>query len=68
LVRKGTPARGEYTDAAMSSRAECVMLNNGPFIEAGVTALDDILRRMERHQSKKTAQLRALHAWHWDAV
>jgi pyruvate kinase len=68
LIRKGTPARGEYTDAAMGSRAECVMLNNGPFIEAGVIALDDILRRMERHQSKKTAQLRALHAWRWDAV
>jgi pyruvate kinase len=68
LVRKGTPARGEYTDAAMGSRAECVMLTNGPFVEAGVIALDDILRRMERHQSKKTAQLRALHAWCWDAV
>jgi pyruvate kinase len=68
LVRKGTPARGEYTDAAMGSRAECVMLNKGDFVEAGVVALDDILRRMERHQSKKTAQLRALHAWRWDAV
>ncbi len=65
LIRKGTPARGEYTDAAMSSRAECVMLNNGPFVEAAVVALDDILRRMARHQSKKTAQLRALHAWRW---
>ena len=68
LIKKGTPTRGEYTDAAMSSRAECVMLNNGDFVEAGVVALDDILRRMERHQSKKTAQLRALHAWRWDAV
>jgi pyruvate kinase len=68
LVRKGTPARGEYTDAAMGSRAECVMLNNRAFVEAGVIALDDILRRMERHQSKKTAQLRALHAWRWNAA
>jgi pyruvate kinase len=28
-----------------------------------VSALDDILRRMEEHQSKKTAQLRALKSW-----
>ncbi len=68
LVRKGTPMRGEYTDAAMGSRAECVMLNKGAFVEAGIRALDDILRRMERHQSKKTAQLRALHAWRRDAL
>ncbi|MGE3919084.1 MAG: pyruvate kinase, partial [Hyphomicrobiaceae bacterium] len=26
LVRKGTPSRGEMTDAAMAARAECVML------------------------------------------
>jgi pyruvate kinase len=52
----------------MGSRAECVMLNSGAFVEAGVIALDDILPRMERHQSKKTAQLRALRAWRWDAV
>lgn len=67
LVRKGTPMRGEYTDAAMGSRAESVMLNKGAFVEAGVIALDDILCRMEHHQSKKTAQLRALHAWRWAA-
>jgi pyruvate kinase len=68
LVRKGTPVRGEYTDAAMGSRAECVMLNKGAFVDAGVIALDDILRRMELHQSKKTAQLRALHAWRRDEL
>jgi pyruvate kinase len=42
--------------------------HKGAFVEAGVIALDDILRRMERHQSKKTAQLRALHAWRRDAL
>ncbi len=29
LVKKGTPTRAEITDAAMASRAECVMLNKG---------------------------------------
>jgi len=28
-----------------------------------VTILDDVLRRMNAHQSKKTAQLRALRSW-----
>jgi hypothetical protein len=27
LIKKGTPSRGEMTDAAMAARAECVMLN-----------------------------------------
>ena len=51
------------TDAAMSARAECVMLNKGPNVEAGVAALDRLLRRMGEHQSKKTPTLRALHSW-----
>ena len=32
LTKTGTPTRGEVTDAAMSARAECVMLNKGPFV------------------------------------
>jgi pyruvate kinase len=63
LAKNGVPSRAEVTDAAMGERAECVMLNKGPHILAAVSALDDILRRMEEHQSKKTAQLRALRSW-----
>ena len=47
-------------DAAMSARAECVMLNKGPHIVKAVAALTDILFRMKQHQYKKTSQLRAL--------
>ena len=54
------PFRAEVTDAAMSERAECVMLNKGPFIREAVRTLDDILRRMEAHQSKKRSMLRPL--------
>lgn len=61
LAKTGTPSRSEITDAAMGERAECVMLNKGPYIVETVQALDDILRRMEAHQSKKTAMLRKLH-------
>lgn len=37
----------------MSVQAECVMLNKGPRIIEAITALDDILRRMEYHHRKK---------------
>ena len=61
LAKKGTPSRAEITDAAMGERAECVMLNKGPHLVAAVRVLDDILCRMEAHQSKKSARLRRLH-------
>ncbi len=63
LVKKGIPSRAEITDAAMAERAECVMLNKGAYITEAVTILDDVLTRMQAHQSKKTPQLRALHSW-----
>jgi pyruvate kinase len=63
LVAKGTPSRAEMTDAAMAERAECVMLNKGPYLPEAVTILDDVLTRMRAHQLKKTPQLRALHSW-----
>jgi pyruvate kinase len=63
LVKRGMPSRGEFTDAAMGNRAECVMLNKGPYIAEGIAVLDNVLRRMERHQLKKSPQLRALSAW-----
>ena len=63
LVSKGTPLRGEMTDAAMSGRAECVMLNKGPFLLEGIDALETLLERMADHQDKKTPELRALHTW-----
>jgi pyruvate kinase len=63
LVTKGMPSRGEMTDAAMSARAECVMLNKGSNAASGVATLDRLLRRMGEHQTKKTPTLRALHSW-----
>jgi pyruvate kinase len=60
LAKEGRPSRAEITDAAMSGRAECVMLNKGPHLSDAVEVLDNILRRMEAHQSKKRAMLRPL--------
>ena len=63
LAKTGLPSRAEITDAAMGERAECVMLNKGPHIAEAMRTLDDILRRMQAHQSKKRPLLRALRAW-----
>jgi pyruvate kinase len=60
LAKKGVVSRPELTDAAMSGRADCVMLNKGPYILQAVRTLDNILRRMQEHQRKKSARLRGL--------
>jgi pyruvate kinase len=62
LAKTGLPSRAEITDAAMGERAECVMLNKGPYIVEAVRALDGILRRMQAHQTKKRSMLRKLRA------
>lgn len=63
LAKTGRPSRAEITDAAMGERAECVMLNKGPHILEAMRTLDDILKRMQGHQSKKRSLLRALGSW-----
>lgn len=60
VAKEGRPSRAEITDAAMSARAECVMLNKGPHVATAVRVLDDILRRMEAHQAKKRPMLKPL--------
>jgi pyruvate kinase len=61
LAKNGIPSRAEITDAAMGERAECVMLNKGPYIVTAVRTLADILRRMQPHHEKKNSMLRKLH-------
>lgn len=60
LAKKGIAARAEITDAAMSARSECVMLNKGDYILEAVKTLVNILERMEKHQYKKQGTLRLL--------
>jgi len=43
LAKRGLPSRAEVTDAAMSGRAECVMLNKGPHILLALDFLCDVL-------------------------
>lgn len=57
LAKKGIPTRAEITDAAMSQRVECVMLNKGPYIGKAIKMLDKILCKMQLIQKKKMAVL-----------
>ncbi|MCM4159834.1 pyruvate kinase [Antarcticibacterium flavum] len=60
LLKDGVASRAEITDAAMAVRAECVMLNKGPFVEKAMKAIRNIDNRMIQHMSKKHGALRPL--------
>ena len=60
LAKTGSPTRAEVSDAVMSGRAECVMLNKGPFIVEAVRFLNGVLERMHAHQHKRRSMLRKL--------
>ncbi|MBK5947731.1 pyruvate kinase [Rhodobacter veldkampii DSM 11550] len=63
LLKEGRASRAEATDAAMSQRADCVMLNKGPYLPEAVGFLRGVLMRMDRHQDKKSARLGPLGLW-----
>ncbi|WP_224487940.1 pyruvate kinase [Robertkochia flava] len=57
LAKKGLPSRSEITDATNSLKAECVMLNKGPYITDAIRLLDSILRESEKFRLKKERML-----------
>jgi pyruvate kinase len=60
LAKKGLPTRSEISDVVMAERAECVMLNKGPYITRTIRTLDTILKSMQEYQRKKATLLPAL--------
>ena len=60
LAKTGIATRAEVSDASIGAKAECVMLNKGPFIHKAVSTLSDILIRIEKHLSKKKSRMRSL--------
>ena len=60
FAKEGFPSRAEITDAAMSERAECVMLNKEAHVCEAVSVLDDILQEMQMNVTKKGSILRGL--------
>jgi pyruvate kinase len=57
LAKSGLPSRSEITDATMALKAECVMLNKGPYINNAISLLNTILCTMESSQHKNEAML-----------
>jgi len=60
MAKQGLPSRAEVCDAAFSVRAECVMLNKGPFITRTVRFLSGVLSRMGTHHAKRRHMMRKL--------
>ena len=60
MAKRGIPSRAEVSDAALAVRAECVMLNKGPYIVETVQFLDGVLERMSGHQVKRRPVSRRL--------
>lgn len=60
LAKKGLATRAEISDVALAARAECVMLNKGPYILEAVCSLADILNRMTGQLNKNKYRYRPL--------
>ncbi|MGA7179420.1 MAG: pyruvate kinase [Thiobacillaceae bacterium] len=60
MAKRGLPTRAEVSDAAKGIRAECVMLNKGPYLVETLAFLNGVLERMSGLQSKHRPMLRRL--------
>jgi pyruvate kinase len=60
LAKKGLPSRAEITDVSASQRAECVMLNKGPFMKETIATLDFILTQLQGYGIKHNRILPSL--------
>lgn len=60
LAKKGMPSRAEITDVSASQRAECVMLNKGPYMKETIATLDFILMQLQGYGIKHNRILPSL--------
>lgn len=60
LAKQGAVSRPELSDAVLGQRADCVMLNKGPYIADALHTLNEVLRRTELRWWKNSPRLRAL--------
>lgn len=63
LAKTGMPSRAEISDAGSAQRAECVMLNKGPYVADAIEILDKIHTRMGRIQRKALPLMRHVDSW-----
>lgn len=60
LAKNGIPSRAEMTDIWVAQRADCVMLNKGPYIVDAIKMLDSLLCRMNAYHDKNAPMLPSL--------
>jgi len=63
LMKKNLPSRAEIIDASISHRADCVMLNKGPFAQRTIEILEKIIASMQPNFYKSQPLLSPTHAW-----
>jgi len=56
LTKKGIPSRSEITDAVQGLRADCIMLNKGPFIVDTVKLLNKLQKTVHPSPARKQTQ------------
>lgn len=65
-MKNNLPSRAEVTDAASAQRADCVMLNKGPYVDDTVIILKNILRQMHTLFQKNRQLLSTCKEWKID--
>ncbi len=65
-MKNNLPSRAEVTDAASAQRADCVMLNKGPYVDDTVIILKNILRQMHTLFQKNRQLLSICKEWKID--
>ena len=63
MAKTGQPSRAEITDAAYALRAECVMLNKGPFIGEAIRVLNYLNNHLGVAERKNRVLLRKVRSW-----
>jgi len=63
LMKKNLPSRAEIIDASIAQRADCVMLNKGPFAQRTIETLEKIIVSMQPYFYKSQPLLSQTHAW-----
>lgn len=62
-MKNNLPSRAEVTDAAIAQKADCVMLNKGPYVTDTVVILKNILRQMHTLFQKNRSLFSICKAW-----
>jgi pyruvate kinase len=62
-MKNNLPSRAEVTDAANAQRADCVMLNKGPFVVDTIESLKNIIRKVHLLFQKNRQLLSVCELW-----